>query len=207
MGRHLTNAEEAECCFESIVYELHAERRWPDREFMPEAEAMAIRDRIIEEIEGMDEIPESFFTYKDDLDLKVGDSPLVISQGWQAAYDEWDRSWNIRERHERQNRVMNVGEGNNVLMANDQPVISAEGDGFFANITTPDGFQVPLSRGDNGEVIIPTPAEIEEMKANGEGEWVEPPEPSAPPPPNLTEEEWKMQEALRMLEEAARQQE
>ncbi len=155
----------------------------------------------------MDEIPESFFTYKDDLDLKVGDSPLVISQGWQAAYDEWDRSWNIRERHELQNRVMNVGEGNNVLMANDRPVISAEGDGFFANITTPDGFQVPLIRGDNGEVIIPTPAEIEEMKANGEGEWVEPPEPSAPPPPNLTEEEWKMQEVLRMLEEAARQQE
>ena len=27
LGRHLTNAEEAECCFESVVYELHAERR------------------------------------------------------------------------------------------------------------------------------------------------------------------------------------
>lgn len=64
---------------------------------------------------------------------------------------------------------MRVGEGN-VLMANDQPVISAEGDGFFANITTPDGYRVSLSRGDNGEVIIPTPAEIAEMKANGEGE-------------------------------------
>ena len=66
---------------------------------------------------------------------------------------------------------------------------------------------MPLSRGDNGEVIIPTPAEIEEMKANGEGEWVELPEPSAPRPPQLTEEEWKMQEDWRMIQEAARQQE
>ena len=166
LGRHVTNAEEAECCFESIVYELHAERRWPDREFLPEAEAMATRDRIVNEIEGMDEIPESFFFYKDDLDLEVGDSPLVISPGWQAAYDEWDRSWNIRERPERENRQVGIGEGN-VLMANGRPVISAEGDGFFAYITTPDGYRVPLSRGDNGEVIIPTPSQIEEMKANG----------------------------------------
>ena len=63
-------------------------------------------------------------------------------------------------------------------------MISAEGDGFFAN--------------------IPTPAEIEEMKANGEGQRGEPPEASAPILPNLTEEEWKMQEAMRQLEEAAR---
>ena len=208
LGRHVTNAEEAECCFESIVYELHAERRWPDREFMPEDEAMAIRDRIIDEVKGMDEIPESnfaYFAYKDDLDLKVGDSPLVINPGWQAAYDEWDQSWNIRERHERENRVMSVSEGN-VLMADGRPVISAEGDGFVAYITSSDGYRVPLIRGDNGEVIIPTPAEIEEMKANGEGEWVELPKPSAPPPSNLTEEEWKMQEALRMLEEEAARQ-
>ena len=205
-GRHETNGEQAEIFRESIVYTLHAERRWPDREFMPEAKAMALRDRIIDEVEGMDEIPEPNFTYKDDLDLKVGDSPLVISPVWQAAYAEWDRSWNIRERHERENRQVGVGEGN-ILMSNGRPVISAEGDGFVAYITAPDGYRVPLRRGDNGEVIIPTPAEIEEMKANGEGEWVKPPEPSAPPPPNLTEEEWKMQEALRMLEEAARQQE
>ena len=101
---------------------------------MLEDEAMALRDRIVNEIKGMDKIPESFFVYKDGLDLEVGDSPLVISPGWQAAYDEWDRSWNIRERHERENRQVGVGEGN-VLMPNDRPVISAEGDRFFAYIT------------------------------------------------------------------------
>ena len=172
---------------------------------MPEDEAIDLRDRIIDEIEGMDEIPHPRFTYRNDPDLKVGDSPLVISLGWQEAYDKWDRRWLEIEARERRNRQVGVGEGN-VLMDNNQPVISAEGDGFFANITTPDGYRVPLIRVDNGQVIIPTPSEIEEMKANGEGEWVELPERPAPPPPQLTEEEWKMQETLRMLEEAARQQ-
>ena len=208
MGRYCTNAEQAEAHFEGIVYCLHAERRWPDREFMPEDEAIALRDRIVDEIQGMEELPAPDFVYDHSYEeeLEVGFSPLVISPGWQAAYDKWDRGWDEFEAQERENRVMSVGEGN-VLMANGRPVISAEGDGFVAYITALDGYRVPLSRGDNGEVIIPTPAEIEEMKANGEGEWVEPPEPSAPPPPQLTEEEWKMQEVLRQLEEAARQQE
>ena len=168
LGRHVTNVEEAECCFESVVYELHAERRWPDREFMPEAEAIAIRDRIVNEIEGMDKIPRPGFAYNLTYEegLKVGDSSLVISPGWQKAYDEWDRRWDAFHAQERENRQMGVGEGN-VLMANDQPVISAEGDGFVAYITSSDGYRVPLRRGDNGEVIIPTPAEIAEMKANG----------------------------------------
>ena len=88
--------------------------------------------------------------------------------------------WDEIEAEERQNHVMNVGEGN-VLMANGRPVISAQGHGFFAYIPSPDGYRVPLIHGDNGEAIIPTPAEIEEMKANGEGEWVEPSDPTASP--------------------------
>ena len=78
--------------------------------------------------------------------------------------------------------------------------------GNTAALVTPDGIEVPRHLDDNGNMIIPTLAEIEEMKANGEGEWVELPEPSDPPSPQLTEEAWKMQEALRQLEDAARQQ-
>ena len=89
------------------------------------------------------------------------------------------------EAEERQNRIMNVGEGN-VLSPNGEPVISEEGDGFFANITTPDSYQVPLRRGENGEVIIPTPAEIEGMKANGEGEYVDHPADAPNQAPQLT---------------------
>lgn len=42
---------------ESIVYLLHAEKEWPDREFMPESEAVDLRDRIVNEIQGMDKVP------------------------------------------------------------------------------------------------------------------------------------------------------
>ena len=46
----------------------------------------------------------------------------------------------------------------------------------------------------------------QERIKNGEGRYVEIPDENAnQPPPYLTEEEWKMQEALRQLKEAARQ--
>lgn len=127
------------------MYWLHAERDWSDREFMPEAETIALRDRIVDEIQGMDELPAPGFVYDHSYgeELEVGDSPLAIRPGWQKAYDKWDRRWDEIEAKERQNRVMNVGEGN-VLTANDRPVISAEGNGFDAHITTPNGYQVPL---------------------------------------------------------------
>ncbi len=87
MGRYKMNGEVVETYREGIVYNLHAERVWPDREFMPEAEAiMALRDQIIDEIQGMDEIPAPRFTYRNVSDLEVRDSPLVISPGWQAAH-------------------------------------------------------------------------------------------------------------------------
>ena len=208
--RYNTNAEMAEVWFESIVYSLHAERVWPDKEFMPEDEAVALRDRIVNEIQGMDKLPEPEFAIDHDYrdELEEGFSPLVISPGWQKAYDEWNQKWDIREEIERMkrlNRELSVAEGN-VLLADGKPIEYREGE-HVASITTPDGYQVPLHLDDNGKVIIPTPAEIEEMKANGEGEWVGLPERTAPPPPQLTEEEWKMQEALRQLEDAARQQE
>ena len=84
---------------------------------MPEAEARALRDRSIDELEGMDEIPHPRFTYRNDPDLKVDDSSLVIRPGWQKACDEWDRHWLEIEAEERQNRVMSVGEGNMLMAA------------------------------------------------------------------------------------------
>lgn len=208
MGRYKTNAEVTESFREGIAAHLYdGLGAWPDRELLPETEAMAIRDRIIAEIEGMDKIPNPGFVY--DLsyeeELKEGFSPLVIRPGWQKAYDEWSENWEKGLAKDRANRQLSVGEGN-VLLANGKPIVYDKRE-HVASITTPDGFQVPLNLDADGNVIIPTPAEIEEMKANGEGEWVELPERPAPPSPQLTEEEWKMQEALRMLEEAARQQE
>ncbi len=202
--RFNTNAEMAEVWFESIVYSLHAEREWPDREFMPEAEAIAIRDRIINEIQGMDELPYPEFAVDHDYrdELEVGFSSLVISRGWQAAYDEWNRRLDEQEEWENENRHFGVGE-DNVLLVNGEPIVYDDRENV-ASIITPDGYEVPLLMDAEGRVVIPTPAEIEEMKTNGQGEWVEKPQkPNLLP---LTEEEWKKQEALRQLEKSARQQ-
>ena len=71
-------------------------------------------------------------------------------------------------------------------------------------IITPDGYEVPLHLDEGGNGIITTSAEIEEMIANGEREYVGPPADANQPQTLLTKEEWKMQEAMRQLEEAAR---
>ena len=200
LERYRTNAEVAEMFKEAIVYTLHAERRWPDREFMPEDEAVALRDRIVQEIQGMEEMPDPGFSDSNDynVELEEGFSPLVISPGWQASYDEWSQRM--------RNPEMDVGEDNE-LMHNGQPIQYREGENIAALIT-PDGIEVPLHLDKDGNVIIPTPSEIDEMIKNGEGKYVGiPDENSNQPPPYISEEEWKLQEAQRMLEEAASQQE
>ena len=211
--RHSTYGELVEGSKEVIVTMLQSKKRWPDREFMPDDEAIALRDRILTEIQGMDKLHASgakdhFLINMDYGDeLEAGDSPLVISPGWQAAYDEWDRERNR----------MKVDK-HNVLLAGGKPVLYDENRNV-AGIITPDGYEVPLHLDEDGKVIVPTPAEIEEMIANGEGEYV-----GSRHAPKLDEDwkmevlqrvlreaasrqEWKLQEAQRMLEEAARQQE
>ncbi|MCS1410240.1 MAG: hypothetical protein M2R45_03431 [Verrucomicrobia subdivision 3 bacterium] len=117
--------EAADAERESIIYFLHAERVWPDKEVMPEAEARALRDRIINEIPGMDtlEVNDPFcynIDYGDELEL--GDSPLVIRPGWQAAWEDWDRRWTACEMVEQLSRKVSVGEGNVLLDTERNPV-------------------------------------------------------------------------------------
>ena len=211
-GRHSTYGELAEDDKESILATLQSEKMWPVLGGMPGDEAVALRDRIITEIQGVDKLPDAtkdVFLINGDYgdELEAGDSPLVISPGWQAAYDKWDRERNR----------MKVDK-NNVLLAGGKPVLYDENRNV-AGIITPDGYEVPLHLDEDGKVIVPTPAEIDEMIANGEGKYV-----GHRPAPQLDEDwkmealqrvlreasnrqEWKMQEAQRMLEEAARQQE
>ena len=212
-NRHSTYGELVEDSKEVIVSMLQSKKRWPDREFMPDDEAIALRDRILTEIQGTDKLHASgakdhFLINLDYADeLEPGDSPLVISPGWQAAYDEWERERNR----------MKVDK-HNVLLAGGKPVLYDESRNV-AGIITPDGYEVPLQLDEDGKVIVPTPAEIDEMIANGEGEYV-----GSRHAPQLDEDwkmealqrvlreaanrqEWKLQEAQRQLEEAARQQE
>ena len=189
---------------EAIVYLLHAERMWPDREFRPEDEAIAIRHRIVNEIQGMDEVPRPKFAIALDYmdEREAGDTPLMINGRWQASYDEWSRRIHETQIEKWRNFQMYAGEGN-VLMANGKPLVYDERE-HVASITTPDGYRVPLNLDDNGNMIIPSPSQIEEMKANGEGEWAEHLERPVTPP-HLIKEEWKKQEAWRIIQEASRE--
>ena len=207
-GRHSTYGELAEDDKESILATLQSEKMWPVLGGMPEEEAIALRDRIITEIQGVDKLPDAtkyVFLINGDYgnELEPGDSPLVIRPGWQAAYDEkYPPSGSI----EAKKRMLGVDE-NNVLLDNGQPIEYREGENIAALIT-PDGIEVPLHLDEDGKVIIPMPAEIDEMIENGEGKYVEIPDANSnQPPPYISEEEWKLQEAQRMLEEAARRQE
>ena len=73
MGRYCTNAEQADIHYEGIVYLLPAKREWPDREFMPEDKADALRDRIINYVQGIDKVLHSRLSthldYKDELEV------------------------------------------------------------------------------------------------------------------------------------------
>ena len=192
--RHSTYGELVEGSKEVIVSMLQSKKRWPDREFMPDDEAIALRDRIITEIQGMDKLPtetKNHFAINLDYadELEAGDSPLVIRPGWQAAYDEWDRERNR----------MKVDK-NNVLLAGGKPVLYDENRNV-AGIITPDGYEVPLHLDEDGKVIVPTPGEIDDMIDNGEGKYV-----GNRPAPQL-DEDWKMEALQRVLREAANRQE
>lgn len=92
-NRRSTYGELVEDAKEMIVGLLQSEREWPDRKFMPEDEAIALRDRILNEIQGVDKLPigtKNHFVinldYADELEPR--DSPLVIRPGWQADYEK-----------------------------------------------------------------------------------------------------------------------
>ena len=77
---------------ESIVYDLYAPREWPDKEAMPEEEAMALRDRILTEIAPKD-VPSDpslgILSYGIEDPMITGDPILVPNEGWVEAYWAW----------------------------------------------------------------------------------------------------------------------
>ncbi|MCS1408539.1 MAG: hypothetical protein M2R45_01715 [Verrucomicrobia subdivision 3 bacterium] len=87
----MTWGEEANSYYESIGYKLHARRKWPDKEYMPEAEMLVLRDRIIAEIDPADIPKNPGFGYSSDHmeALEPGDSFLIPKEGWVEAHWKW----------------------------------------------------------------------------------------------------------------------
>ena len=89
----MTYGEYANSFYEGIGYKLHAPRMWPDKEYMPEEEMLALRDRIMAEIDPND-IPKSpGFAYSGAHEeaLEAGDPFLIPKEGWVEAHWQWQK--------------------------------------------------------------------------------------------------------------------
>lgn len=163
-GEPITWGEKVDTLKESILYNLAAQRVWPDREALSEAEGRQILEEILSEIQGMETLENPRFTYFQDYEneLSLGDSPLVPYVGWQAAYDRWEEE-QAQFRPSPQPHFQSIGSDNQLLDQHGAPIIPSGDRRIEAVLVTPDGTQVPLNQGEHGELVLPTPAQIEEM--------------------------------------------
>lgn len=166
-GKPTTWGEAPESLADGLVYHLAAERKWPNKETMSQQEAFLIRDRLISEISDVEAMPDPKFAYHSrfEQELEAGDSPLVPSVGWQEAYDQWEANVASTRPSTRQE----ISANNELLNREGQPIVVGEGERVIAALVTPDGQQIPLSRGDDGRILIPTPKEIEVLNEQMNG--------------------------------------
>lgn len=202
---------------ESIAAELSGSH-WLNPHYYTDAgeeESREIAERLIEEIEGMDSLPRPFYgnihdddpvSYFDRLKLEnpelVGDF-LVPYEGWTEEYEEWQKS-----QHKQFLISLTNGDpsfksvfpeyfppvdikDNKLVDRDGDPIVMSEEDAaFYIRGVTPRGEVIPFFWEEDGTVRVPTPAEIEEMLANGEIEVlteeeaqeirIMPPKPSLP---------------------------
>ena len=199
-------ADYKECLHAHIdgnVYWAHKEEEIPEE----------LVESIIEEVAqvpGMAEIKGSLVVESDahspdDWDLEEGDSLLVPFVGYQASYDEWndERNRNVAiglAKLRAQSRPAGILADGALVNANGQAIVVDKV--TFENIVNSDPDGLDLRHGADGRIMLSSAAmaSLDERLRN-----------KTPPqnanPPAQTEEEWKMQEALRMLEEAVSQQE
>lgn len=149
-----------------MLYHIAAPRKWPDRPLISEEEANEILDRILADVHAVDQMHDPLFGYHGAYEraLSEGENPLVISVGWQQAYDDWER------RRKTQGPPLppkptlgGVGQNNELLDTRGNPIQVRNGERINAMLVTPDGQHVPLNRGVNGELVLPTPSQIQEL--------------------------------------------
>ena len=189
-------------------------RSWPHKEPMSDERVDSIIEELINEVHGMAEVRGDFTSEGDKImvlgewtqSLKEGDPLLVPYEGYQAGLDEWnnERQQRLNEGFAKQrakDKPAGILADGTLVNADGEPIIASEGS--FGGFTS-DGQRFDLQEMEDGSVRLSPEA----MKALDEQfENTPTPTPENADAPQLTEEEWKLQEAQRMLEEAARQQE
>ena len=165
---------------ENIVSILMLPRNSPDKPLLREAEAGAIRDRILAEIDGMDSIPRRpLFAYHGNYEdeLQVGDSPLTPYPGWQKAYDLWEAEHEadlekaiamgildparVGRSAPASSKPAGIGADGELLDQNGKPILASELPGLLGGLVGPDGRQLPLRIDEHNRIIVPSPSEFE----------------------------------------------
>ncbi len=187
---------------------------WPHKEPLPDE----IVDSIIEEL--VNDVAPQMAGVRGDLtthgemvaalgewkdSLKVGDHLMVPYEGYQAGFDEWndDRNRAIDEGYAIQmakKQPRGIRADGTLVNADGEPIMATEGSfGGFVS----DGQRFDLQEMEDGRIRLSPEA----MKALADklGSNI-PPVPENAGAPPLSEEEHRLEEVLRMLEEAAQQQ-
>ena len=180
---------------------------------MPEGQADAVVERLINEIPGMADLEGRLAAQLIDSrkplprkTLKVGDPLLVPYAGYQAGFDAWndERNRQINEgmaRKRRKNRPAGILADGTLVNASGEPIQAGAGSfGSFVNF----GKNFSLQEMDAGSVRL-SPEAMAVLDAEF-GKQERPLRPAVLGNPPPTEEEWRLQEALRQLEAAARRQ-
>lgn len=206
-GEPWTRGELAADFKECLYAEIDGNVHWPHKERIPEELVESIIEEVAQ-VPGMADVGDliiaSGANFSDDWDLGEGDSLLVPFVGYQASYDEWndERNRNVAiglAKLRAQSRPAGILADGALVNANGQAIVVDKV--TFENIVNSDPDGLDLRHGTDGRIMLSSAAmvSLDERLRN-----------KTPPqnanPPAQTEEEWKMQEALRMLEEAAKQQ-
>ena len=214
----LTWGEHAEGLKPCILSRIDGRSQWPDKEPMPEDQADAVVERLINEIPGMADLEGRLAAQlidhtKPDSNplprktLKVGDPLLVPYVGYQAGVDAWDDERNraINEgmaKKRRKNRPAGILADGTLVNASGEPIQASAGSfGSFVNF----GEKFALQEMEDGSIrLSPEAMAVLNEEVGKQERPLKPPVLGNPAP---TDEEWRLQEALRQQdEEAARQQ-
>ena len=187
---------------------------WPHKEPMSDERVDSIIEELVNEVPGMAEVRGDFTSAGERVmvmgewtqSLKEGDPLLVPYEGYQAGLDAWNnkRQQRLNEGFAKQrakDKLAGILADGTLVNADGEPIVASEGS--FGGFTS-DGQRFDLQEMEDGSVRLSPEA----MKALDEQFGNTPtPTPENADAPQLTKEEWLMQEAWRMIQEAARQQE
>ena len=208
-----TYRETAEDMKECVGSTIASEMLWPHKEMMHYEKIDEVVERLVSEITGWADVKGGYLIWGTSGDpdarmaLKVGDPLLTPYEGYQAGYEAWndERNRQINEgmaKKRRKNRPAGILADGTLVNANNEPIQA--GAGSFGGLMS-GGQRSALQKMDDGSIrLSPEAMAVLDDEVGKQEKPLRSPVLGNPAP---TDKEWRLQEAQRILEEAANQQE